>query len=296
MEEYMAALARMNLIEMIGVLIRRLPFFFRALKAARLFESSAWDKIKQRHQQKLHEVADREGLSVAAVEKLQSLRAMPEGMTKYHLAMSMLKPLVVKVAKYASFAVLGFFFWFLVFAVIQSTPWLAESLVGKASLTALLAVFTILAVLFFLNRFTSRLRDIPEAATPDPYSRAQRIADLMEVKHVVMGHTHLADLRPLTQTGGFYANAGTWTALSASLDFLQPRSRRFCFVRIRGSDLELLRWNDEASRFDPVLVFEEYRPSAADVLFPSDPVQNTAQRKKAASITQTLDRKPWDTS
>jgi hypothetical protein len=80
------------------------------------------------------------------------------------------------------------------------------------------------------------------------------------------------------------------------LDFLQPRSRRFCFVRIRGSDLELLRWNDEASRFDPVLVFEEYRPSAADVLFPSDPVQNTAQRKKAASITQTLDRKPWDTS
>jgi hypothetical protein len=157
-----------------------------------------------------------------------------------------------------------------------------------------LAVLTVLAALFFMNRFTSRLRQIPVGTTPDAPLKAKKIARALKVKHVIMGHTHVADIRPLDNRGGLYADTGTWTAIKTAWEHLQPRARRFTFVRIRGDRLQLLRWNDEAGRIDRVLFFEDYTPSAADVLFPSDPMRNPPEAEKPTSLTETLDQKPWD--
>lgn len=197
---------------------------------------------------------------------------MPEGLTKYHVAMSMIRPVVLKMIKYAVFAAFGIFCWFAVFSLIQSTPWLAESFLGKASLTAVLALLTVATAFVFLNRLAARIRSFPLYSVPDIVYKARQIAELTQVKHVVMGHSHLADLRRLDKTGGYFANTGTWVAITGAWERLWPRSRRFTFVRLKDNDLELLRWDDEALRFEEVYLLEDYLPSPADVIFPHEPV------------------------
>jgi UDP-2,3-diacylglucosamine pyrophosphatase LpxH len=271
MEQYMSAVARLNLVEMIGVLFRRLPFFRRALRAAKTFEDRSVRQYRRIHEHRLEELAEREGLPAASLQRIQAQRAMPDGMTKYRLADSILRPVLGKTLKYLVYAVAIFFVWFLAFSLIQSTPWVAEGVLGKASLTALLAVLTVIAVLVLLNRLFSRLHHVPAGVPPNVYEAARVIARETGVLYVVMGHTHLAECRPLQHTECLFANTGTWTALSGMWEMLWPGNRRFSFVRLRGDTLELLRWNDQAQRFDEVYQFEDYRPRPSDVLYPEEP-------------------------
>lgn len=271
MEQYMSAVARLNLVEMLGVLFRRVPFFVRALRAARLFERRDVQRYRRIHEYRLAELAEQEGLSGGALKRMQAARAMPDGMTKFHLAESILRPVVSKVLKYVLVAVLILFAWFLVFSLIQSTPFIASGLFGKASLTALLAVLTVIAVLVLLNRFFSRLQEIPSGVPPAFYDAARVIAKETGAPRVVMGHTHLAEVRPLDDRGTVFANTGTWTALQGPWDVLWPGNRRFTFVRLQDDRLELRRWNDQANRVDEVYQFEEYRLRPADVIYPEDP-------------------------
>ena len=88
---------------------------------------------------------------------------------------------------------------------------------------------------------------------------------------VVMGHTHLAEIRLLDEQGVRFANTGTWTALQGQWDVLWPGNRRFTFVLLQGDTLELRRWNDQAGRVDEVFQFAEYKLRPADVIYPEDP-------------------------
>ncbi len=290
LEQYMGALARMNLVEIFVVFFRRLPFFVKALRTARLFESSAWRKVQERHRQALQELARQEGLPVSALERLQRLRAVPDGMTKYHLAMNMLKPVLFKMVKYTVLGLAAVFVWFAVFSLIQNTPWLAESFLGKASLTALFAMITVLVMLVYLNRVMSKVRQVAIGVVPELSFKARIIAQLARVKHVVMGHTHVVDLKRLPNTGGFYANTGTWMPTTGKWDFLWPQSRRFPFVRIRGDELQLLRWDDEAGRCVPIPFLEEYRLGPADVLLPDEPVRADGPVVESSTLSELLER------
>ena len=273
MEQYMSAVARLNLVEMIGVMFRRMPFFMRALHAAKSFESRSVQKFRRTHEYRLAELADLEGLSPASLKRIQAMRAMPDGMTKYRLARSILWPVIMKMLKYVLSGVGIFFVWFLVFSLIQSTPLVAAGVFGKASLTALLAVLTVIAALVLFNRLFSRLSNVPSGVPPNFYEAARVIAQQTGVRHVVMGHTHMAEVRALDTAGQTYANTGTWTALAGMWDVIWPDNRRFTFVRLRDHELELLRWNDQAQRMDEVYQFSEYRPRPADVLYPEEPVE-----------------------
>jgi hypothetical protein len=130
-------------------------------------------------------------------------------------------------------------------------------------------------VTFFVlfNRFFSRMREPSTGVPPEIYDAARVIAKETGVPYVVMGHTHLAEIKELDDGGALFVNTGTWTSIAGMWDALWPRNRRFTFVRLRDHDLELLRWNDTARRVDEVLMFDEYKRRPADVLFPEDPVQ-----------------------
>lgn len=271
MEQYMRAVARLNLVEMLGVLFRRVPFFIRAQRAARLFETRDMQRYRRIHEYRLAELADHSGLPASALKRIQGERAMPDGMSKVHLAHSILRPVLGKILKYAFGAFLILFVWFLVFSLIHSTTFIASGVLGKASLTAILAVLSVVAVMVLLNRFFSRLRDEPSGVPPAFYEAARVIARETGVSKVVMGHTHLAELRPIDEQGTLFANTGTWTALHGQWDVLWPDNRRFTFVRLRDDELELRRWNDKAGRTDEVYQFAEYRRRPADVIYPEDP-------------------------
>ncbi len=272
LEQYMSAVARLNLAEMMGVLFRRFPFFFQALKATRFFPTRALKRCRRIHEYRLAELAEREGLSAESLKRIHAQRAMPSGMTKYRLAESILKPVVAKVTKYVLFVVLGLFLWFLVFSLIQSSAWVVESVFAKASFTALLTLVTVMIFFVLFNRFFSRIREPSSGVPPGIYDAARVIARETGVPYVVMGHTHLAEVREIDDRGTLFVNTGTWTSISGVWDALWPNNRRFTFVRLRGRHLELLRWNDSSRRVEDVLMFDDYRRRPGDVLFPADPV------------------------
>ncbi|MFH2005777.1 MAG: hypothetical protein ABI333_04230 [bacterium] len=273
MEQYMSGVARLNLVEMLGVLFRRVPFFFQALRATRLFATKAQHRCRRIHEYRLAELAEHEALPAETLKRIQDRRAMPDGMTKYHLAESILRPVISKVIKYALFALLGVFVWFLIFSLIQSTPWVAAGVFTKASFTALLAMATLVSFFVLFNRFFSRIREAPSGVPPEVYTAARTIAQETQVPFVVMGHTHLAEVRPLDDRGTLFVDTGTWTSISGAGDALWPSNRRFTFARLRDHQIDLLRWNDVAGRVDEVFMFEDYQRKPGDVLFPEDPTQ-----------------------
>lgn len=273
MEQYMSAVARLNLAEMLGVLFRRLPFLFRALKATQTFRTKAHRRCSRIHEYRLAELSEKEDLAPEVLKRIQDQRAMPAGMTKYRLVESIMRPVLGKVIKYAIFALLGMFLWFLTFSLIQSSGWVATSVFTKASFTALLAMATMVTFFVLFNRFFSRIREPSSGVPPEIYDAARVIAKETGVPFVVMGHTHLAEIKELDDRGSLFVNTGTWTSIAGVWDALWPNNRRFTFVRMRDHDLKLLRWNDTALRVEEVLMFDEYKRRPGDVLFPEVPVQ-----------------------
>jgi len=91
---------------------------------------------------------------------------------------------------------------------------------------------------------------------------AERIAALTRVPIVVFGHSHEEEVAPLHREGGspaWYFNTGTWLAVFTHDAFL-PRGRiQFTFLRVRGTEAELLHWSPGRQRAMPVVLLEEGR-------------------------------------
>ncbi len=90
-------------------------------------------------------------------------------------------------------------------------------------------------------------------------SAAERIGRLLDVPIVTFGHTHDEVVCPITRGsgGGWYFNTGTWLAVFTH-DVLMPRERvQYTFLRVRGSEGELLQWSPGRNRAMPVVLLEE---------------------------------------
>jgi UDP-2,3-diacylglucosamine pyrophosphatase LpxH len=269
-ERYLWLLGRASFFDIVRILTLHVPFLVRALRFARFFELHGMEEVATRHAQEVDDTAARKGLRVEQVRELDALLVAPVGKTKYSLAQEVMRPLARTAITVFALGLLSLSAWFLVFSLIHSTGWIASSLLIKASLLALLAAATAFGLSYGFLKVHRRL-----SAKPDPFSRryravAERIAEIVDVPFVSMGHTHGADLRAFQKRRGFYANTGTWIATPSAWDILKPKARQFTFVRVTGFDLELLRWDDSAGRWEPVLLLDDYEPSPLERLFAED--------------------------
>lgn len=95
----------------------------------------------------------------------------------------------------------------------------------------------------------------------------ETIRKQLDVRYVVFGHTHKADLLPLSSDGkGEYINAGTWTKIFSRNpgESLLREEQESVFVQIlrdEGDRLELMRWRDDLGQGERVNLFEEMRPN-----------------------------------
>ena len=71
-----------------------------------------------------------------------------------------------------------------------------------------------------------------------------------------MGHTHMVEYRKINNGQSIYANSGTWTSIDNPWSRFMRDARRLTFLFVRGDTVEVLRWNDDAYRFDPVPLFQ----------------------------------------
>jgi UDP-2,3-diacylglucosamine pyrophosphatase LpxH len=117
---------------------------------------------------------------------------------------------------------------------------------------------------FLYNR--GLLDNIVRFMTYSPEDACQRMASAIQkelnVRYVIMGHTHGVDLCSLTPDGkSEYANSGTWTTIFSENpeERLLHEEKEFVFVEIlkdEGNRLELLKWRDDSACCDRVNLFE----------------------------------------
>lgn len=92
---------------------------------------------------------------------------------------------------------------------------------------------------------------------------AHEISRILKVRYVILGHTHEADLVPMTAAGlqgAEYVNSGTWTKVfTAKLEErLLKQESEFGYVDIdpKKPRMELLRWRDDLDEGERIRLFE----------------------------------------
>ncbi len=123
-----------------------------------------------------------------------------------------------------------------------------------------LLVYLVFGALLAAGAVAAALR-VPPDRSPRPLGDAAgRIAEIAGVPLVTFGHIHEEVVSPLRRTGapqGWYFNTGTWLAVFTH-DVLLPRERvQFTFLRVRGTEAELLQWSPGRDRPMPVVLLED---------------------------------------
>jgi UDP-2,3-diacylglucosamine pyrophosphatase LpxH len=265
LEQYVGITYHHNFVDLLRTGTLNFPFFVKAMRDARVFEEQGMAPVKKEHEAKMAELAETSGLD-QRLYQIEALMSRPVGTTKYNLLKQMLRPVVRGAATFLGIGLLSILIWFWIFSAIQHAPWLADGLLGRASMLAIFAVLTVVGLFLgfsFVNRALHRAGD-PNVQLC--FDMAQQLSSMLDVKAVSMGHTHMADHRRMTN-GGTYTNTGTWIPHHGPWDSIKPMSRQFTFVTIRGDESKLHRWSNEAGRWEPVTLLEEYTPTALEKLF-----------------------------
>jgi predicted phosphodiesterase len=79
-------------------------------------------------------------------------------------------------------------------------------------------------------------------------AQARQIRQLLNVRYVMMGHTHDADLQGIGDNGEEYFNTGTWTTVFSQEERLIRKDVELVFVQALrengGLQVKLLEWDD----------------------------------------------------
>jgi hypothetical protein len=222
-------------------------------------------RILRRHQERREELAEESGLGLECLLALEGRKAREAGTTNYAIGLSLMKPIAYKLLFAVLAVVIG------VGAYMALHTWLALSGAGahaawRVAASALVGVSTFFGV-FVGVIYLSRQRREEGHDVLNAYRVAgEDVAVITGAPIVCMGHTHMADYFHSRRTGVTYLNSGTWTYLDTAFNLIKPQAQSFSFIRIVGSDPELLRWNDGAGRVEPVLLLARDRVRLLDRL------------------------------
>lgn len=211
-----------------------------------------WHEIAQAaHQAELDELAQRSGLG----DRLRAIDALKcRGADAARAASGLLR----QGAKLASGAVLGSV---LVLALLSAASHAIEALTVGFGWKALLSIVLYLTFgALSATALVAAAMRVPADEPPRPLrAAAARIAAILDVPIVAFGHAHEEVVSPLAGAGarGWYFNTGTWLAVFTH-DVLVPRERvQYAFLRVTGSEGELLQWSPGRNRPMPVVLLEE---------------------------------------
>jgi UDP-2,3-diacylglucosamine pyrophosphatase LpxH len=267
MEQYVRLVGSYNFLDMARAMFLHVPIFFRAIKGLRLFEQSGTGTAVRLHNARRARTARTENLEVQ-LELLDRLVVAPAGKTKYAFLFELLRPTLRGLLTFLGVGIVALLAWFLLFQIIQQQTWLAEGTFGRASLMALLAVLTFIGLFLGFSQLNRRLRSSPDPLPSLLASRAAEIGAILDVPVVALGHTHESDFRRVRDGRTVYANSGTWIRFPGPWDQIKAGARQFTFLRVQGTEVELLRWDDPNGGWEPVPLLEGYQPSPLERLLP----------------------------
>ena len=264
----------------LGRLIRHyLPSMFAALRLHRMLSPLETARLRDEHARRVDARAesspDPEAIrAIARMHELPVHRSL-EGQMRFLLRQPNRALTLVALQILAMLAGVELFA-----GILSVVPGFA----GRVAFRYLLAIAIVLALGVlgqgWLEWLRERSPDLHAALMPTPppketaqlRKKAHRIAELVQVPSIVMGHTHDCDRSPVAALRdgrtAYYLNCGTWTeVLTDGYDLLRDQ-RRFTYVEILEAtgEARLMRFVDAAVEGREVLCFEEPAPGEEDWL------------------------------
>lgn len=264
---YLSVTRSYNVMDFLRTLYFNFPFFVRAVRNTTHFTRADLETLQREQERARGEYARATGLDPDAALEIDRLRSRPLGRSSYEIFREMFRPFVRQVLIFSGIAVLSLYGWILIFTALSSV--LADSIFGKASLMAVLAVLSVMGLFFALTKVGKAIDAYVDPLVPQTRAKGIEAARIARVPVVVMGHTHVAEC-VRTPDGITYVNSGTWIPIPGPWDQLQPGARQFTFVEITGDTPALLRWNAAIGQPVPPLILAEETAPVMDRVMGDD--------------------------
>jgi len=265
--QYLSVIRGYNLLDFLRTLYFNFPFFLRAVRNSANYGRHDLDELHRAQEGARDAYAATHGLNEESAEALDALRSRPMGLSSYQIFMGMFRPFVRQVGLFSALAVLSVFGWIVLFNTLFTL--LPDSIFGRASLMAVLAVLTVVGIFYALTKIGKSISTYTDPLVPDTREKAHEAARVAGTPLVVMGHTHMAEVVHWPD-GITYLNTGTWVPMPGPWDHLQPRARQFTFADIDPEGARLLRWNPQLGRPVPPVILSEESANTMDRVMGGD--------------------------
>ncbi|MBN2342332.1 MAG: metallophosphoesterase [Deltaproteobacteria bacterium] len=260
-EQYMDFIRRYNVFDVWKVYKDHYPYFIAALSPSTEVGAGEFSRReKETHESQTQQVANETGIA-EFYDKWDKLKVSPEPASKAAVVKRAMEPLVRRGMWAGVFTFVVLYLWILFFMLIQEIPWLA----ANAFIMSLFAASSIVGAFWVWSHFRKKIRLWRVTEHEQMRKSAAELAQIVDAKVLIFGHSHHVDNSVIDDNGTVYANSGTWTTVVNPWSRIIRDARRFTFLRVRGTDVELLRWNTEGARVDPVPMFSLKEEAEAQV-------------------------------
>ena len=213
-------------------------------------------EIQEKNLQLVRKVGEEYG-EQEATEKIAGLQEAPAYENKLDFLMTILKRPAKKFGAAVGGLILLSFFWNILSEWILGS---GRNLVLKTTLSVIFDYGFIvvgLVWLFLILRPAKEGVSYREVEPRELRKKAARIADLLNVKYITFGHSHVEDAWKVPGRNTWYFNTGTWTPFIEEDRHLVRPEVHFPVLMVEDNRARLMRWNNDVGELEMLPILED---------------------------------------
>jgi len=252
---YFHSLGRRHFYEAWNIVKNYFPYFFRTLGKIQEKQGPQQREIRGHNQRFIQEAGSEFGRQ-KEFEEIAALQEPP-----FEKKFDFFTSVVQSPFKRIGIAFGGIFLFSFAWSLLSK--WVLSSETGLLFRTTSSLIvnyaFIILGLLLVLYTLkpSHRGASYREAEPETLRSKAARIAQILQVKYVVFGHSHVTDLSRLPGQESWYLNTGTWIPIvDEDTQTYRPESP-YPVVILEDGTARLMRWNDSAGELEEFPLLED---------------------------------------
>lgn len=236
---YMQMAFREHPVKSLKLLRRYIPAMFKVFWRSGGTTRAQEEELKKEEEQRLADLSKEAGLLLEDVLNLHGKAALP-----------------ITRGKLAFLINLGWIGTIFLFVIIMIAAFFIKQRFNLSiwSLLSALSAFLPLLISWLISKFS---RDTFTAILKEIKAKI-----LTDIKIIVMGHTHDPAIKKIGNDCWYY-NTSTWTTVFSEEERLIRDEKQFALLKIKltdkGSDAQLMRWNDAVGECEPLILFEKQK-------------------------------------
>lgn len=235
------------------------PYFFRTLQKVQTRRGPRHREIQEKNLQLVRKVGEEYG-EVRAIERIAALQEAPAYENKLDFLTTTLKRPAKKLAIAVGGLILLSLFWNILSEGILGGD---RNLVLKTTLSVIFDYGFILVGLIWLFLILRPAKEGASHREVEPRKlreKASRIAEILDVRYVTFGHSHVEDTWKVPGRDSWYFNTGTWTPFIDEDRHLIRPEIHFPVFLVEDNLARLARWNDNVGELEDLPILEDEPP------------------------------------